>query len=462
MLPLHTQKTLDQLTWREVQLLHSSLGLKATKATATRRDYQRRIVESQPQPIAEPEQKATALTCATCPLARHIDGDRYCCGLTDTVTRGHWEARIDDCYDAVAAQVKAETTEIVAEVEAPIAHQKAIIQSEPEQALPVAKKTGLTNHPFRYRRDIHNGNHSFYSSMYGLCECIRCISLATVGDTNTLATIVQTPPTKAEYGIMTALVQETPSEREFNDLAHLEQLEMNAQIALERTYIGSEEEKIALLHLKKIERDIAFYNLPQPEPQVSSVIAQLQNQMAKLKDEVQKQFTIDDSILTVVKPKLAPVSLEPEGTIHWHGQLQGTIVGKKSLRNFYIKSRNCLVDLNLSDPATYEIMIVLGADFTAAEFSRPNIRHQQIRSAIVAGRSFNPRDFKNSEEFLTKTEDYCGRGRVMEHADGRWWAWSNDGVTGQPFSHENLAQKYLNHVADRRQSQAQKVEAHAN
>ena len=460
MLPLHTQNSLDQLTWNEVQKLHSSLGLKATAETRTRRDYQNRIVATQPQPIAEPEQKATALTCATCPLARHIDGDRYCCGLTDTVTRGHWEARVDDCYDAVAAQ--SEPTEIVAEVKALIAPQKAIIQSEPEQALPVAKKTGLTNHPFRYRRDIHNGNHSFYSSMYGLCECIRCISLATVGDTNTPATIVQTLPTKTECNIMTALVQETPSDNKFNNLAHLAELEMKAQLAIEKTCIGSEEEKIALLNLGKIERDIAFYNLPQPEPQVSPVIAQLQNQMAKLKAEVKKQFTIDDSILTVVKPKLAPVSTEPEGTIHWHGPLQGTIVGKKSLRNFYIKSRNCLVDLNLSDPATYEIMIVLGADFTAAEFSRPNIRHQQIRSAIIAGRSFNPRDFKNSEEFLTKTEDYCGRGRIMEHADGRWWAWSNDGVTGQSFLYENLAWKYLDYVADRRQSQAQKVEAHAN
>lgn len=448
MLSLHTQQTLDQLPWNEIQKLHSSLGLKATKATATRRHYQNRIVAAQPQPIAEPEQKATALTCDTCPLARHIDGDRYCCELTDTVTRGHWEARVDDCYDAVATQIEAETTEIVAEVEAPITPQKAIIQSGPEQALPVAKKTGLTNHPFRYRRDIHNGNHSFYSSMYGLCECLRCISLATVGNTNMPATIVQT--LKAENGIMTALIQKTPSDCEFNNLAHLAELEMKAQLAIKKTCIGSEEEKIALLHLKKIERDIAFYNLPQPEPQVSPVIAQLQNQMAKLKAEVQEQFTIDNSILTIAKPKLAAISLEPEGTIHWHGPLQGTIVGKKSLRNFYIKSRNCLVDLNLSDPATYEIILVLGADFTAAEFSRPNIRHQQIRSAIVAGRSFNPRDFKDSEEFLTKTEDYCGRGRIMEHADGRWWAWSNNGVTGQPFSHENLAQKYLDYVADRR------------
>ena len=410
MLPLHTQKSLDALTWNEVQKLHTSLGLKATAETRTRRDYQRRIVATQPQPVIESEAVASPLTCAACPLARLIDGNRYCCGLTNNVTRGHWEAN-SDCYDAVAeAQAETETTETVAEPEAPIALQKTTATTT-DDTPPNRGDSG---------RRIE------------------------------AATIVQTPPTKAEYGIMTALVQETPSERRFNDLAHLEQLEMNAQIAIEKTCIGSEEEKIALLHLKEIERDIAFYNLPQPEPQVSSVIAQLQNQMAKLKAEVQEQFTIDPSILTVAKPKLAAASLEPEGTIHWHGPLQGTIVGKKSLRNFYVKSRNCLVDLNLSDPATYEIMIVLGADFTAAEFSRPNIRHQQIRSAIVAGRSFNPRDFKNSEEFLTKTEDYCGRGRVMEHADGRWWAWSNDGVTGQPFLSENLAWKYLDYVADRR------------
>ena len=418
MLPLHTQKTLDQLTWREVQLLHSSLGLKATKATATRRDYQRRIVESQPQPIAEPEQKATALTCAICPLARHIDGDRYCCELTGTVTRGHWEARADDCYDAVVAQSEVEATETVAEVELPIVALQEIATESP-----IAQETAATV------TDDAPPNRG---------DSGRRIEAATIASS------------LIDDNFMTAFTQESLKERYWNDLAYLEQLEMSAQIALERTYIGSEEEKIALLRLKQIERDIEFYNRPQPEPQSSPVIAQLQNQMAKLKAEVQEQFTIDDSILTVAKPKLAAVSLEPEGTIHWHGPLQGTIVGKKSLRNFYIKSRNCLVDLNLSDLATYEIMIVLGADFTAAEFSRPNIRHQQIRSAIVAGRSFNPRDFKNSEEFLTKTEDYCGRGRVMEHADGRWWAWSNDGVTGQPFSHENLAQKYLNHVADRR------------
>ena len=416
MLPLHTQKSLDQLTWNEVQKLHSSLGLKATAETRTRRHYQNRIVAAQPQPIAEPEQKATALTCATCPLARHIDGDRYCCGLTDTVTRGHWEARADDCYDAVAAQSEVEATETVAEVELPIVALQEIATESP-----IAQETAATV------TDDAPPNRG---------DSGRRIEAATIASS------------LIDDNFMTAFTQESIKERYWNDLAYLERLEMSAQIALERTYIGSEEEKIALLHLKQIECDIEFYNRPQPEPQVSPVIAQLQNQMEKLKSEVQKQFTIDPSILTVAKPKLAAVSLEPEGTICWHGPLQGTIAGKKSLRNFYIKSRNCLVDLNLSDPATYEIMIVLGADFTAAEFSRPNIRHQQIRSAIVAGRSFNPRDFKDSSEFLTKTKDYCGRGRIMEHADGRWWAWLNNGVTGQPFLHENLAMKYLDYVAD--------------
>ena len=416
MLP-HTQKTLDQLTWNEIQKLHSSLGLKVTAGTRTRRDYQRRIVESQPQPIAEPEAVATALTCATCPLARYIDGDRYCCPLTDSVVRGHWEAKTDDCYDAVVAQ--SEATEIVAEVEAPITPQEIVATTTDDTPL-----------------------------SWG--DSGRYIETATIASS------------LIDDNFMTAFTKESPEERKFNDLAHLEQLEMNAQIALERTYIGSDDEKFALLFLQKVECDIAHHKRPQLEPQTFSVIAQLEIQMTELKSEVQKQFTIDPSIL-ITKPKLAPVSLEPEGTIHWHGSLQGTITGKKgALRNFYIKSKDCFSDINLSDPATYEIMIVLG-DFTVAEFNHPNIRHRQIRSAINAGRLFDPRNFKDSEEFLIKTKDYSGIGRIMQHAgDGRWWAWLNNGVTGQPFSHENLAQRYLDHVADRRRSQAQKVEAHAN
>ena len=423
MLPLHTQKSLDQLPWNEVQKLHSSLGLKATKTTATRRHYQNRIVATQPQPIAEPEQKATALTCATCPLARHIDGDRYCCGLTDTVTRGHWEAKADDCYDAVAAQSEVEATETVAEVELPIVALQEIATESP-----IAQETAATV------TDDAPPNRG---------DSGRRIEAATIASS------------LIDNNFMTAFTQESLKERYWNDLAYLEQLEMNAQIAIEKTCIGSEEEKIALLHLKKIERDIAFYNRPQPKLQVSPVIAQFQNQMEELKADTLKLFNItpfDPSILSTDEPEQLLIDkIEPEGTIHWHGPLQGTIVGKKSLRNFYIKSRNCLVDLNLSDPATYEIMLVLSPNFTAAEFRRPNVRHQQIRSAIIAGRSFNPRDFKSSEEFLTKTEDYRSRGRIMQHAgDGRWWAWLNDGITGQPFSREDLAQRYLNHVADRR------------
>lgn len=121
MLPLYTQKSLDQLTWNEIQKLHKSLGLKATATTRSRRDYQLRIIAAQPQPAVEPEATVTPLTCEICPLARLIDGNRYCCGLTDAITRGHWEAKTD-CYEAVAQQApETETTEPVAEVETPIA-----------------------------------------------------------------------------------------------------------------------------------------------------------------------------------------------------------------------------------------------------------------------------------------------------------------------------------------------------
>lgn len=65
-------------------------------------------------------------TCAQCPFARHIDGNRYCCAVSQTasdVKRGHWEATIS-CFEALAA-AKAEAekaAEVVAEViEAPIA-----------------------------------------------------------------------------------------------------------------------------------------------------------------------------------------------------------------------------------------------------------------------------------------------------------------------------------------------------
>lgn len=142
---IHTQKSLDALTWNEIQKLHFSLGLKTTATTRTRRDYQRRIIAAQPQPVVEPEHIATPLTCATCPLARHIDGDRYCCGLTDAVTRGHWEAK-SDCYEEVA---KAQPEIEVVETEAPIATVEATSkETVAVQSVTVAPtKTRLTNHP---------------------------------------------------------------------------------------------------------------------------------------------------------------------------------------------------------------------------------------------------------------------------------------------------------------------------
>ena len=123
MLPVHTQKTLDLLTWKEIQKLHTSLGLKATAKTRTRRDHQRRIVATQPQPVVEPEAVASPLTCAACPLARLIEDNRYCCQVSQTasdVKRGHWEATVS-CFEALA-KAEAEKAEPVAEVvETPIA-----------------------------------------------------------------------------------------------------------------------------------------------------------------------------------------------------------------------------------------------------------------------------------------------------------------------------------------------------
>ena len=226
MLPVHTQKSLDALTWNEIQKLHTSLGLKATAESRTRRDYQRRIVATQPQPVVEPEAVASPLTCAACPLARLIDGNRYCCGLTNNVTRGHWEAN-SDCYDAIAeAEAETETTETVAPItQIETAPQKIAVQPQPT----IATATTTDDTPPN-RGD--NGR--------GRVEAIAPAIASSLIDDN----------------FMTAFTQESLKERYWNDLAYLEQLEMNAQIALERTYIGSEEEKIALLHLKQIECDI--------------------------------------------------------------------------------------------------------------------------------------------------------------------------------------------------------------
>lgn len=61
-----------------------------------------------------------SFTCAECPFARHIDGNRYCCQVSQTasdVKRGHWEATVS-CHEAIA---KAEAQTVTAEAEAPIA-----------------------------------------------------------------------------------------------------------------------------------------------------------------------------------------------------------------------------------------------------------------------------------------------------------------------------------------------------
>jgi hypothetical protein len=67
-----------------------------------------------------------SFTCADCPFARHIDGNRYCCQVSETaadVVRGHWESKIS-CHEAIAkAEAEAEkaATTATPEIETPIA-----------------------------------------------------------------------------------------------------------------------------------------------------------------------------------------------------------------------------------------------------------------------------------------------------------------------------------------------------
>jgi hypothetical protein len=77
-----------------------------------------------------------SFTCAQCPFARHIDGNRYCCAVSQTasdVKRGHWEATIS-CYEALA-QAKAEA-EKAAEAEEAIAKTDAPAPTTPKPATP--------------------------------------------------------------------------------------------------------------------------------------------------------------------------------------------------------------------------------------------------------------------------------------------------------------------------------------
>jgi len=381
MIPVYTQKTLDKLAWPEIQKLHKSLGLKAAPNARTRRDLQVNIVAAMPQPVAEPEQIATSLTCATCPLAILIEDNRYECGahVATSVTRGHWEAK-DECYTEVAAQ-----TEPVAEVEAPIA--------------PIAPQEIITTTP---------------------------------------ATIVQTPHANVEEGIIVAMTKRTPFQEKMDNLDYLYELEMKAQLAVEATIIGSEDEAEAYRCLRAIEGEIKLHNSA-PELPVSPVITQLEIQMKEeVKKDVLKLFKIEafhPSVLPTDEPEQPSeeIEVEPEGVIHWEDPANGTIAGSKGNRKFYVRNN--------------EIFVMFPGDFTAAESKRPNVRHAQIRDAINTGRAFNPKAFKDSPQFLVDTKDYGGIGRIRQGVDGRWWAWSLTGITGHPFFSRELACKYLDRVA---------------
>lgn len=267
--------------------------------------------------------------------------------------------------------------------------------------------------------------------------------------TVTIASIPHATKPKADNNFMTAFTKESEGDRKFNDLAYLSQLELEAQLAIERTEIGSEQEAIAYAHLRQIERDIEFNNRPEPKPQPSPAIQQLETQMKELKADTLKLFKI-----TAFHPSILPVDAdeleqpatkcepEPEGTIHWTTPLRGVIVGKKgATRHFYIRND--------------EIFIMLSADFTASEKRYPNnIRIQQIRNAVELGRTFNPRIFKISPNFERDTQ-VCNGGRIRQECDGRWWAWADGGVTGQPFPCENLAIQYLDRIAASKHSQKQ-------
>lgn len=171
--------------------------------------------------------------------------------------------------------------------------------------------------------------------------------------------------------------------------------------------------------------------------------------MAELKQDIAQRISLSlfkiepfhQSILPTTELDQSPANEsddEPEGTIYWETPLNGVIVGKKGAkRNFYL--------------CNDEIFIMLSPDFTAGENKHPNVRHQQIRDAINVGRAFNAKAFKDSPDFAQNTED-CGSGRIVQGADGRWWAWKQGGITGHPFFQRQHALEYL----DRVETQAQK------
>lgn len=430
MIAVHTAQTLATLSWNDLRKVHSSLGL---KAIGKRADYEARILSVQPQQVADIK-VAAPLTCSCCPLARLIEDNRYCCQVSQTandVKRGHWEATIS-CYEALAkAEAETEAAEPVVEVQASIVPEVTVTTQ------PVATATIDNDEPSNRGDDGR-----------GRVEVV-------IGQPVKIATVPHAAP-KADDNFMSSMVKEDELDKAFYDMTHLLECQLKAQLAVEKTIIGSDEEAIALLELEKVDRDIEFYGRLASDPQPSPVVLQLENQMSELKKDVLSLFKItafDPVILPVCDDEpeqlAAQSEPEPEGTIYWHSPTTGTIVGKKgALRNFYLRKRNAFGHL--------EIMVIISSDFTAAEHKSPNIHHQRIRAAIEAGHTFNPKAFKNSPQFLAETEDYRGIGRIKEGVDGRWWAWVNGGITGQPFPCENLALKYLDRVAEN-QAQKQKV-----
>lgn len=89
-----------------------------------------------------------SFTCAQCPFARHIDGNRYCCQVSQTasdVKRGHWEATVS-CFEALAkAEAEAEKAETAAEVEIKV--EAPIAQTETPAPAPVPARTPSTPAP---------------------------------------------------------------------------------------------------------------------------------------------------------------------------------------------------------------------------------------------------------------------------------------------------------------------------
>lgn len=96
-------------------------------------------------------------TCKDCSFARLIEDDRYVCTASETASdtvRGHWEVTRASCHDAIAKLATPEST--------------------PVETPRIPRRTRITNHPFRYRWDIHQGGHDFTASLYNLCECSDC------------------------------------------------------------------------------------------------------------------------------------------------------------------------------------------------------------------------------------------------------------------------------------------------